>query len=271
MSNETALVPVEEKQVEFYGDDIIAALVEVDNKQQVYVPIKPISDYLGLSWSGQSERIRRDPVLSAEMQLIRVTRINSGRGNPEMLSLPLEFLNGWLFGINANRVKEVLRDKVIQYQRECYRVLWQAFQSDVLGAAPVEAVSPAVKTLMQIRENSLAIARMAEQQIELEKRVANHDSRFDKAVEVFKGLDRRVSELESRVIPQSLITEAQAAEIQLAVRAAAEYLTSKDNSKNHFQSIFQELYRHFRVSSYKNIRTGDYEAVLAFLLGLSGK
>jgi hypothetical protein len=110
---------------------------------------------------------------------------------------------------------------------------------------------------------------MAEQQIELEKRVDAHDSRFDKAVEVFRGLDRRVSELESRVSPQSLVTEAQAAEIQLAVKAAAEYLSRQDGTKNHFQSIFQELYRHFRVSSYKNIRAGDYEAVLAFLRNLA--
>ena len=35
----------------------------------------------------------------------------------------LDMHNGWLFGIDANRVKPELRATVIAYQRECYRVL----------------------------------------------------------------------------------------------------------------------------------------------------
>ena len=46
-----------------------------------------------------------------------------------MFSLPLEYLPGYLFGINASRVKPELKEKVIRYQRECFRILWQAFQS----------------------------------------------------------------------------------------------------------------------------------------------
>jgi hypothetical protein len=41
-------------------------------------------------------------------------------------------VNGWLFGINANRVKEELRDRLIQYQRECYRVLADAFVNRIV-------------------------------------------------------------------------------------------------------------------------------------------
>src|SRR3954452_7181744 len=58
MPEEKALVPVEEQTVDFYGDAITAALVEVDGNTSMYVPIKPISDYLGLAWSGQFERIQ---------------------------------------------------------------------------------------------------------------------------------------------------------------------------------------------------------------------
>lgn len=270
MSDEIVLEPLEVKEIDFYGDKISAALVQLDVVQQIYVPIRPLCEYLGLNWSGQFERIKRNPVMETALSSVRITR-TQGKRSQNLVALQLEMLPGWLFGIEAQRVKPELKDKIIRYQRECFRVLWQAFQTEVLGAAPIEGVTPAVLALMQIRENSLAIARMAEQQIELEKRVTNHDSRFDKAVEVFKGLDRRVSELESRVSPPSQISEAQAAEIQLAVKAAAEYLSSKDNTKNHFQSIFQELYRHFRVSSYKNIRVGDYEAVLTFLRNLTEK
>lgn len=44
-----------------------------------------------------------------------------------MLFLELDYLNGWLFGIDANRVKPELRQRVIDYQRECYKVLADYF------------------------------------------------------------------------------------------------------------------------------------------------
>ena len=105
MTSEGLLVPVDEQTVEFYGDEITTALVKLGEHFQMYVPLRPICKYLGLSWSGQFERINRDPVLSGEVRFVRVTRTNDRGGDPDTLCLPLEFLNGWLFGVNATRVK----------------------------------------------------------------------------------------------------------------------------------------------------------------------
>ncbi len=79
MTSEGLLVPVDEQTVEFCGDEITTALVKLDEHFQMYVPLRPICKYLGLSWSGQFERINRDPVLSGEVRFVRVTRTN-GRG-----------------------------------------------------------------------------------------------------------------------------------------------------------------------------------------------
>jgi hypothetical protein len=49
------------------------------------------------------------------------------------------------------------------------------------------------------------------------------------------------------------------------VRSLAMLLTEQDSSKNHFQGIFTELYRRYRVSNYKLIRQDQYQAVLDFL------
>ena len=62
-----ALVPVEQKVGEFYGDELSAVRVEIEGKSAVYVPVRPICDYMGVDWSSQRQRINRDPVLSAEM------------------------------------------------------------------------------------------------------------------------------------------------------------------------------------------------------------
>ena len=52
-TSDKALVPTEQKSVEFYGDELIAVLLD----GEPYVPIRPLCDYLGLSWPGQFERI----------------------------------------------------------------------------------------------------------------------------------------------------------------------------------------------------------------------
>jgi len=49
----TALVPIEEKKVNFYGDEITAVLIEINGQRQVYVPVRPLCEYLGLTWSSQ--------------------------------------------------------------------------------------------------------------------------------------------------------------------------------------------------------------------------
>ncbi len=98
------LVPVEQQEVDFYDDRITAVRMKTGH---VYVPIRPICGYLGIDWSGQRQRILRDPVLSDEMRIVVITPTNLG-GDPERLALPLKFIPGWLFGINSSRVKEAL-------------------------------------------------------------------------------------------------------------------------------------------------------------------
>ncbi|MCO0991262.1 phage antirepressor Ant, partial [Escherichia coli] len=41
----------------------------------------------------------------------------------KLLCLPLKKLNGWLFSINPEKVRADIRDKLIQYQEECFTVL----------------------------------------------------------------------------------------------------------------------------------------------------
>jgi len=103
MSDESALVPVEQKVVLFYEDEITAVQMEDGT---VYVPVRPLVERLGLSWGGQYERINRDVVLSEVASSVRVTRTEEERQfTRDLLCLPLGYLNGWLFGVNAARVK----------------------------------------------------------------------------------------------------------------------------------------------------------------------
>lgn len=247
MSKDKALIPTEQRSVEFYGDELIAVLLD----GEPYVPIRPLCDYLGLSWSGQRERILRDDVLSESAATVRVTRTEGQREvTRELLALPLRYLNGWLFGVNARRVKDELREKLIQYQRECYEALAQVFQA--------RAASPG-SSLANIRDMALAIAEMAEQQIVLEGRVSVTEARLEQAAIVVGDIRKRLKSVEGRIRPDVYIIDEQAAEISLQVKALAHLIGG------HYQTVFSELYRRFGVSSYKLIRIEQYETVLDFL------
>jgi hypothetical protein len=248
---QAAIVPVEQRAIDFYGDELVAVR---DEDGTVWVPVRRLCEALGVSRSGQIERIQRDPVLSDEVRTSRVTRPD-GRVY-EMECLPLKFVRAWLFGINATRVKTELRDKLIAYQREVIEVIDRHFSQ-----APAPTPSTA---LMQIRELGLAIAHMAEQQMELEARTTTLESRMQGSAVWGAGINRRLAAVEQRLTPGALIDEVQAAEISAAVKALAELLT-RPGAGSAYQTVFAELYRRFGVSSYRNIKLDDFEAVLAFL------
>jgi hypothetical protein len=268
-----ALIPIEEKTVDFYGDEITAALVEIEGKTEVYVPVRPVCEYLGLTWSGQFARLKRDPILSKAVVSVHMmrTEIGRGKGSREVLALRLDLLPGWLFGIDSGRVKPEMQDKIIRYQTECFRVLWQAFQAEARNAADsglFDSTTPPSEPpleLIQLRELGRAIMQMAEQQIELERRVNSAHSRLDNAAQVVSQIRRELGEVKRIVQPGAIISEAQAQVISSTVKALAEYLASKGTGKNHYQGIFAELYRRFQVADYRRVRQADYQAVLAFL------
>lgn len=108
--------------VDFHGQAIIA--VTIDGKP--YVPMKPICDNIGLDWKSQHARINRHNVMKTCMVMITM-QIPGDDQNREVACLPLGMLNGWLFGVDVNRVKAALRDKLMDYQRECFDVLFQHF------------------------------------------------------------------------------------------------------------------------------------------------
>lgn len=114
---EKALVPLEQKQVVFYNDEKTAVLVEEDGRREVYVPLRQLRDLLGVSYQGQIRRINEDPVLAKKVKGVNITFTPSGArgGGPQTTNcLPLDYL--------------------IRYQRECFKVLKEAFVEGRLTA-----------------------------------------------------------------------------------------------------------------------------------------
>jgi len=177
-------------------------LVRVAGEEQVFVPVRPLCDYLGVDWSAQRKRIVGDAVLSEAARSVAATATEAG-GRREMLCLPLNLLNGWLFGVSAARVKPEIRERLVRYQKECYRVLARAFVREPSASD----VSPTTATLLQVREMGRAIMQMAEEQIESERRLTTTELRLERAAQVYGDLTRCVTTIEQKLIPGPTVAE----------------------------------------------------------------
>ncbi|QHJ84914.1 MAG: hypothetical protein [Bacteriophage sp.] len=65
-----------------------------------------------------------------------MTMVAKDGKNRELVCLPLGYLNGWLFGIDTNRVKPEIRPNLEQYQLECFDVLYNHFMPKVSQQYP---------------------------------------------------------------------------------------------------------------------------------------
>ena len=258
MSEETALTPLETRAVDFYGDSILGALVQVEaeGEPRIYVPVRPICEALGLSWGSQRNRIARDEVLRDGARGVFIMNTpGRGGGRQEMLCLPLDLLPGWLFGLSAGSVKPELREKILRYRRECFAVLWNAFRQSI---APAPVVSPAGLSPAAVAyELAMAVANLAREQMELERRMGA-------AAQWARGVEARLSSLELHIEPQQPISEAQAAELAQQVKAVAHAL-GQQGAANPYQTVYGELYRRYGIGTYRALPRRRYQEALDWL------
>jgi len=238
---------------------LTAVLVRVGGEEQVFVPVRPLCDYLGVDWSAQRKRIVGDAVLSEAARSVAVTATEAG-GRREMLCLPVDLLNGWLFGVSAERVKPEIRERLIRYQKECYRVLARAFVREPSASD----VSPTTATLLQVREMGRAIMQLAEEQIEFERRLTTTELRLERAAQVYGDLTRCVTTIEQKLIPGPTVAEEQASQISQAVKAVA-LAFGKDSGRNEFGGVYGEFYRKFGVASNRMLPARRLEEATSFL------
>lgn len=94
------------------------------HNEKPYVVMKPICENIGLDWRSQLKRIKRNQVLNQGVVMMTTPSV---KGDQDSVALPLGMLNGWLLGVDANKVRPEIKDTLIKYQLECYDVLYQHF------------------------------------------------------------------------------------------------------------------------------------------------
>lgn len=100
-------------------------IVTVTRDNEIFVPIKPICDALGIDAKAQRAKIHEDEILSSVGVLS--TSTGADEKQYDMFCLPLKYVYGWLFTINPKNVAPEAREAVSKYRRECYDVLYEHF------------------------------------------------------------------------------------------------------------------------------------------------
>ena len=104
--------------------------------------MRQFCDALNIRWDSQYNRIKEDPVLNSVVAVTATTALDGKSYNT--LTLPLEFLNGFLFTISDKRLKnKEARKKLLVYKKECYKALFEYFnQGFALNAEGASASRP---------------------------------------------------------------------------------------------------------------------------------
>ncbi|ELV4639749.1 phage antirepressor N-terminal domain-containing protein [Salmonella enterica] len=116
MTSIAILEAVNTSYVPFNGQQIITAIAA----GVAYVAMKPIVENLGMSWSTQQTKLMKQ---LQKFNCVHMNMVAADGKLRKLLCLPLKKLNGWLFSINPEKVRADIRDKLIQYQEECFTVL----------------------------------------------------------------------------------------------------------------------------------------------------
>ena len=144
--------------IEFYGDRVF--LVEWQNEP--YVPVKPICENLGLDWPWQYRKLKNE---AKRWQIVSVPA-QAGKAVQDLVCIPLRKLPAWLMSISPSKVKPEIREKLVRYQEECDRVLWEYwFKGRAVGFSlqkkglTTEDVRKIVREEMAVLDRHIELAR----------------------------------------------------------------------------------------------------------------
>ncbi len=237
---------------DFYGDRLTVVIVDGD----AYVPLRPITENLGLAWRGQLARTNRDPVFEEQIKKIKMKAADGKQR--DMLCLALEQLPGWLTGIQPARVREELREKLHLYRKRAFSVLWDSVKRGEL------TFDDAFEN--QLQGDSLAVQayRLAEAQLLLARQQVLQEARLNQHESELNSHRTRLDMLEAKLGNDRFVTADQASQISQAVKTIAHVL-GKRSGRNEYGGVYGELYRRFGITSYKQLPAAKFDEAINFL------
>lgn len=128
----------------------------VDDKNQL-IPVKPVCEILGVNYSGQYAKLKENPLFSSTIWLSQT--VGADGKDREMVCIPLRYFPIWVFSINANNVKEELRESILEYQKKCTDILYDYFFNRAEFALKKEVAIARTKEVFDEKTEQVRIAK----------------------------------------------------------------------------------------------------------------
>ncbi len=292
MTSIAILEAVNTSYVPFNGQQIITAMAA----GVAYVAMKPIVENLGMSWTTQYRKLMAAAKKSNHIHMNTADKdrdahmstpskfgccdiaIPSKGGIQKMLCIPLKKLNGWLFSINPEKVRADIRDKLIQYQEECFTVLHDYWtKGHVVNPRKAKKALPgkitteqqeAIKQLVMSRGQSLPKEKQAKAMITMWSSLKSHFGCSYK--EISEEQFTEALSLAARVpLEGEFIGKQEKKTNELSAKEANSLVWLWDYA-NRSQALFRELYPAMKqIQSNYSGKCYDYGHEFSYVIGMA--
>lgn len=271
MNSIAILEAVNTSYVPFNGQQIITAMAA----GVAYVAMKPIVENLGMSWGTQQQKLMKQ---LDKFNCIHMNMVAADGKLRKLLCLPLKKLNGWLFSINPEKVRADIRDKLIQYQEECFSVLHDYWtKGHVVNPRKAKKALPgkitteqqeAIKQLVMSRGQSLPKEKQAKAMITMWSSLKSHFGCSYK--EISEEQFTEALSLAARVpLEGEFIGKQEKKTDELSAKEANSLVWLWDYA-NRSQALFRELYPALKqIQSNYSGRCYDYGHEFSYVIGMA--
>ena len=121
-------------------------IVTVERDGEIFVPIKPICEAIGIDVDAQRNKLNSDQFFNSTTAIIAA--VAADEKEREMYCIRLRDVYGWLATINPGKVAPEAREAVAVYRRECYDVLYEHFTGSMRRT--IETNNAEIALLQQI-------------------------------------------------------------------------------------------------------------------------
>lgn len=271
MNSIAILEAVNTSYVPFNGQQILTAMAA----GVTYVAMRQIVENIGIDWTGQSVKLRK---MKDKFNCRDISMVAADGKLRKLLCIPLKKLNGWLFSINPEKVRADIRDKLIQYQEECFSVLHDYWtKGHVFNPRKAKKALPgkitteqqeAIKQLVMSRGQSLPKEKQAKAMITMWSSLKSHfgcsykeisDEQFTEAL----SLAARVP------LEGEFIGKQEKKTNELSAKEANSLVWLWDYA-NRSQALFRELYPALKqIQSNYSGRCYDYGHEFSYVIGMA--
>ncbi len=199
----------------------------------------------------------------------------------------MDLVPGWLGGVATARIEnQTLRDKLVLFQKELYRVAWRVFGPERAAVVPADRVESMAPDLAAIIDRMEAIDQAVSALYDMLGEQSNATKAINVLVEGLKGeltalrsdvgrLEERTAgafkiasdklrRLELKLNPGERITDEQAARLKEGVNHIASEMRKRGTTIPYGQ-IWGAFNHYFNVPEYRSLPQGKFSEALDWL------